>query len=672
MKLQTKVLGSFGLIGAVIIAIGTFAVISVSSSSSSLQYIVGPAWDTADGAMETSIELEAEMLAVYDLLDGADKSGVMDRLSAAGESAKEASSRLIAAGLIGEARVSELKTFYSKYHADRDVLIAQYERFTNAKQVYDNATLSLVDFGEKLEELGDSAVEELEGAPDRFVTWRKDIEPRWKAADGGMESNIGLLWKLYQTQRLLDGADFEAQRKAIEEAGAFQQEANEEMFSTGRFDVSAGQEWGNATYADVFRLLNKEHGLAMNAVIESYRSYTNALASYKETSSSLLAFIGELEEYADGAVENHAEETLSQQAIAGSTFKTVLIGGLILVLVLATVLIRQILSPINRLLQRITDIADGEGDLTRRVGISSKDEFGQLGNAVDRFIARVQNLVVDMNTSITSVKESMNEVSRTFSDTARIADEQTQEVTAIAAATEEMAANSTEVANGARDASQSVVSIDENTKATLTRVQEASVAVSELVREVTRGTEVINFVRNDVTNIEAILSDINGIAEQTNLLALNAAIEAARAGEQGRGFAVVADEVRTLATRTQDSTSVIQDRIRQLQKSADEAVKVMSGGMASGEKTADIAAKAQESLNCVAGEIDHLTEMNQQTAYAISQQEEVANSIASNIANVQTLGENSLAQIRQNEKTISELLQRQNELSAKVARFKVA
>ncbi len=429
---------------------------------------------------------------------------------------------------------------------------------------------------------------------------------------------------------------------------------------------------GDATYADVFRRLNNEHGLALNSVVEAYHSYTNTLISYKDTSATLLSFIGELEEYADGTVENHADSTLEQQAIAGSTFKTVLIGGLILVLVLATVLIRQILSPINRLLQRITDIADGEGDLTRRVGISSKDEFGQLGNAVDRFIARVQNLVVDMNTSITSVKESMNEVSRTFSDTARIADEQTQEVTAIAAATEEMAANSTEVANGARDASRSVVSIDENTKATLTRVQEASVAVSELVREVTRGTEVINFVRNDVTNIEAILSDINGIAEQTNLLALNAAIEAARAAEQGRGFAVVADEVRTLATRTQDSTSVIQDRIRQLQKSADEAVKVMSGGMASGEKTADIAAKAQESLNCVAGEIDHLTEMNQQTAYAISQQEEVANSIASNIANVQTLGENSLAQIRQNEKTISELLQRQNELSAKVARFKVA
>ncbi len=213
MKLQTKVLGSFGLIGAVIIAIGTFAVISVSSSSSSLQYIVGPAWDMADGAMETSIELEAEMLAVYDLLDGADKSGVMDRLKAANESAKEASARLIDAGLIGESRTAQLETLYAQYHEKRNALIDEYERYSQAKNSYDAATLALVGFGEKLEELGDSAVEELEASPDRLITWRKDIEPRWKAADGGMESNIGLLWKLYQTQRLLDGIDFESQLK---------------------------------------------------------------------------------------------------------------------------------------------------------------------------------------------------------------------------------------------------------------------------------------------------------------------------------------------------------------------------------------------------------------------------------------------------------------------------
>lgn len=670
MKLRTKVLGSFGLIGVVVIAIGVFALLTVSSSSQSLRYIVGPAWDTADGAMETSIELEAQMIAVYDLIAGADKASVMTRLAEAEEAAQGASSRMIAAGLIGEARTTALKELSGRYRSEREALIAEFGQYSQAKRDYNQATQVLVEFGEKLEALGDGAVEELESAPTRLVTWQDDIQPRWQAADGGMESNIGLLWKLYQTQRLLEGADFDAQLNAIADANAFQQEANEEMFATGRFNVPAGGEWGSDSYEQVFKRLNSAHNSALDNVVATYRSYQDTLQNYKQAATALMGFVAELEEYADGAVELQAEETLAAQDTALTTFLTVLIGGMVLVIALAIVLIRQTLTPINRLLARMKDIAEGEGDLTRRVGITSNDEFGQLGAAVDNFIGRVQNLVLDINTSISSVRESMSDLSQTFGDTTKIADEQAQEVTAIAAATEEMAANSTEVANGARDASQSVVSIDENTRATLTRVQEAAVAVSDLVREVTRGTEVINFVRSDVTNIESILSDINGIAEQTNLLALNAAIEAARAGEQGRGFAVVADEVRTLATRTQDSTSVIQERIRQLQKSADEAVNVMNGGMTAGEKTAEIAALAQQSLDKVAGEINVLSDMNQQTSHAIEQQGEVANSIAANISNVQSLGERAVAQIHRNDATIKELLKYQHELANKVARFK--
>lgn len=361
MKLRTKVLGSFGLIGVVVIAIGVFALLTVSSSSQSLRYIVGPAWDTADGAMETSIELEAQMIAVYDLIAGADKASVMTRLAEAEEAAQGASSRMIAAGLIGEARTTALKELSGRYRSEREALIAEFGQYSQAKRDYNQATQVLVEFGEKLEALGDGAVEELESAPTRLVTWQDDIQPRWQAADGGMESNIGLLWKLYQTQRLLEGADFDAQLNAIADANAFQQEANEEMFATGRFNVPAGGEWGSDSYEQVFKRLNSAHNSALDNVVATYRSYQDTLQNYKQAATALMGFVAELEEYADGAVELQAEETLAAQDTALTTFLTVLIGGMVLVIALAIVLIRQTLTPINRLLARMKDIAEGEG-----------------------------------------------------------------------------------------------------------------------------------------------------------------------------------------------------------------------------------------------------------------------------------------------------------------------
>ncbi len=671
MRVKTKILVTFSVVGILVTALGIWTIKTMYSSSSGLSYIVGPAWDTADGAMETTIQIEAQMLAVNRLILGEDSQRVEQILNTAITEVDTSSSRMIEAGLLSAAQTQQFSQFNSQYQQSRNALITSYKNYIETKKSYDKATQVLVDFGEKLETLGDSAVEELEREPDRNITWQSDVMERWQAADGGMESNIGLLWKLYYTQRLLDGQDDATQIKAIEQAIEFQKQANSEMFSTGRFTISAGEEWKNASYEEVFSQLNSQHEQAMMAVIESYRNYRQIYQEYTVTSLALLDFIAELEELADSKVEQQAVLILDGQAWAISSFKVLIIIALLVLLLLGWILVNQILSPIQRLQERVTDISEGNGDLTLRVNITTQDEFGELGKSFDKFIEKIQNLIADITQSTNLAKTAAVDLSATFKVTAEAVNKQTFEVNTISNATTAMTAISSQVISGAREISQSVLNIDKNAQSTLSNVRQAAQSVNELVAEVTQGTETINSLKNHVTSIEPVLADINGIAEQTNLLALNAAIEAARAGEQGRGFAVVADEVRSLATRTQGSTNTIQQSITQLRSSADESVRVINNSMLKGTQTTEITSQAEESLHQVAVEISRLTQMNQQTSDAITHQEQSVTSIASSLSHLQALCQSAQEKIQQSEHTISTLKLKQDDLALKISKFKI-
>ncbi|EOW9141594.1 TPA: methyl-accepting chemotaxis protein [Vibrio cholerae] len=671
MRVKTKILVTFSVVGILVTALGIWTIKTMYSSSSGLSYIVGPAWDTADGAMETTIQIEAQMLAVNRLILGEDSQRVEQILNTAITEVDTSSSRMIEAGLLSAAQTQQFSQFNSQYQQSRNALITSYKNYIETKKSYDKATQVLVDFGEKLETLGDSAVEELEREPNRNITWQNDVMERWQAADGGMESNIGLLWKLYYTQRLLDGQDDATQIKAIEQAIEFQKQANSEMFSAGRFTISAGEEWKNASYEEVFSQLNSQHEQAMMVVIESYRNYRQIYQEYTVTSLALLDFIAELEELADSKVEQQAVLILDEQAWAISSFKVLIIIALLVLLLLGWILVNQILSPIQRLQERVTDISEGNGDLTLRVNITTQDEFGELGKSFDKFIEKIQNLIADITQSTNLAKTAAVDLSATFKVTAEAVNKQTFEVNTISNATTAMTAISSQVISGAREISQSVLNIDKNAQSTLSNVRQAAQSVNELVAEVTQGTETINSLKNHVTSIEPVLADINGIAEQTNLLALNAAIEAARAGEQGRGFAVVADEVRSLATRTQGSTNTIQQSITQLRSSADESVRVINNSMLKGTQTTEITSQAEESLHQVAIEISRLTQMNQQTSDAITHQEQSVTSIASSLSHLQALCQSAQEKIQQSEHTISALKLKQEDLALKMSKFKI-
>lgn len=316
-----------------------------------------------------------------------------------------------------------------------------------------------------------------------------------------------------------------------------------------------------------------------------------------------------------------------------SAIITTLIVVIISSLILAATL-KLLTKPLLSLRDALFNIAEGEGDLTRRLEVTSHDELGEVATAFNTFVENIHVLIEDfkgssenlatMVTSITEVTErSRNECQR-----------QHQETDMVAAAVSQMSAAAQEIATHAQNAADAAKQADDEGSRAGIVVQEAISAIQKLAGEIDSATIVINDLESDVSNISAMVDVIRGIAEQTNLLALNAAIEAARAGEQGRGFAVVADEVRTLASKTQESTEEINSLIDRLQSASNEAVKAMATSKETGELTVSKANQAGESLQSIAHSVSTISDMNVQIATASEEQTAVTEDIARNITTI--------------------------------------
>ncbi len=289
--------------------------------------------------------------------------------------------------------------------------------------------------------------------------------------------------------------------------------------------------------------------------------------------------------------------------------------------------LRQVSGTIDRL-------AKGDVDLTTRLDEKGSDEISDLAKSLNIFLERHQNFIAEIARSVGSLTEaSLNMKSVTENTRSEILQQQMQ-TDMVAIAINEMAATVQEVASNAANAETSATNTNNDAITGQDIVAKSVASIRSLAQEVENATEVIQKLHSESENIGSVLDVIKGIAEQTNLLALNAAIEAARAGEQGRGFAVVADEVRTLASRTQQSTTEIQQMIERLQAGAQSAVDVMEKGRAVAEASVTQASEAGESLNNITKSVEVIANINTQIATAAEEQSHVAEEINQNVTKI--------------------------------------
>lgn len=331
----------------------------------------------------------------------------------------------------------------------------------------------------------------------------------------------------------------------------------------------------------------------------------------------------------------------------------------------------SITRPIKQVNSRVKDIAEGEGDLTKRLDDSSGNELGELSHWFNVFIGKLQSLIRNVNTTTSSIAVDTKQLSVVAKKSEESINQQRREIESVATAINQMSATIQEMSRNAAQAAEAATQADESAVKGKDVVSDAIKAINSLASEVEKTASVIRELETDSENVASVLDVIRGIAEQTNLLALNAAIEAARAGEQGRGFAVVADEVRTLANRTQQSTEEIREIIERLQAGAKTAVQVMEQGQEQAHMSVDRAARAGESLEEIVNAVATIHTMNTQIASAVEEQSAVSEEMNRNITNINQLSEETAGGAQQTAANSEDLAKLAEQLKTSMAQFKV-
>lgn len=361
----------------------------------------------------------------------------------------------------------------------------------------------------------------------------------------------------------------------------------------------------------------------------------------------------------------------SENAVIFADTSIVVCGllGVLLSAIAGVLIARSISRPVDQAVQAAKRIA--EGDLTQTVHSDASNEMGDLLRSVESTTESLRNIIRDMSHSSESLSQASESLDRVTGETEKGATEQMDMTAQVATAMDEMSASVAEVAKNANEASESAQSARAEAEAGLSVVQSTIGSINKLETEILQSSGKLTDLAKEADNVGAILDVIRGIADQTNLLALNAAIEAARAGEQGRGFAVVADEVRSLAQRTQSSTEEIQSLIENLQNGTREAVAAMDLSRKFVDSSVDDANSSGEALTRILAGITAISDMNLQIASASQQQASVAEEINQNVTKVDDISRLSMEHASQTVESSQEMSSLAGNMRDIVAKFRI-
>ena len=649
----------------VILSTGLVGLSSISSLSNQLRFLTGPAWDAADGAMEGTIELQSEVLSLQQILRSRiNRDTGAQQMALASAGADEALGRMQASGLLELSKVDVLTAKLDSFRYLAERLAVEFGQLETLRQKSENLSFAI---DEKLMILED----ELESGMDDNALAKADlseIQSMWDVADALMETRIGMLRGMQALAHILGGADL-ASRKTVMFEG-FDQAEEEGATLVELRSVLQGRVSDVGVVDIIFSDIEL---LSLNAaeILDVYQRFTGLEADLESALGSLLSTIGEIEEVADSKVEGQlviAEGVISK---ANTLVGITILIGLIFAVLCLLLSKRFVIRPIQAVASRLLAISESGGDLTQKLDFNSADEIGDLARGFNGFLAKTRGIIIQIQGSADEVLKESSQLVSVIGEANRGAQNQKAQTEQVASAVTEMVATVSEVSNHAQAAADASRTSGNQAEKGRSLMEQTSSQIGKLAEDMQEASDTINEVKTSTESIGTVLEVIEKIAQQTNLLALNAAIEAARAGEHGRGFAVVADEVRTLASRTQDSTEEIQTMIEKLQTVANSAVAVIRKSQEATLSTSEKANLTGDAIRQIVDAVYEIDGINQQIAASTTQQEAAANMIGQSAEEIHVIADDTANKAMSAQHSLEELQSQAERMRKIVSQFVV-
>lgn len=675
LSVSKKIGLGFIVMMIVLMVAATAGFISTSRLSASLKYVTGDIWNTADGALKGAIAIEEQFIATNEVLTAA-ISGVLlnadEKVKKAKNNSDQAFEKMIEAGQIPEQFVDETRNVIAHFNSERDAVMSIAKEYVVSSLAMKENAKKFVGFMGLVEGAGVGAFENLSKKPEEAYTWSL-LSEKWDAADGAMKARIALLERLHFYQELVDG---KVEIKTVEKNLRYSlDDLKYNIDRMSRLEVFSKEipspQYKGKIFKDVMHSMLKEHENKMANLIVVFREFAERRELFKANSDALLVEIEKLGDIADEAVNGEKERI---ETVVNSAFGMIGISlavGIVMALGAIILSIRVISKPLREVAENMKEISTGEGDLSVRLQVKSTDEIGEIAEGFNSFVTKIQNIIEKVAQTATQLGVTVDKVATMTSQSSATFSGQQKETQQVAKAINEMASTIADVANSTGYAVNSANDAQTATQDGQVIVNTAVASISRLAENVENAAKVIDVVGQESNAIGTVLDVIRSIAEQTNLLALNAAIEAARAGEHGRGFAVVADEVRTLASRTQQSTEEIQEMIERLQASSAKAVKVMTKGREEAEVGLKQVNLAGDALGDITGAVNQISELNTSIASSADEQSQVAEEVNGSVVNINQLTDENVGTFNQILQAGHDMEMLANELNQLVGQFKV-